>query len=92
MSENQRIPIDAAPGTVVIYHGTCEEQVKWGCCTDPRPLLKLHNRYTVDHTEIHSWHTKILLREVARAFPIDAFHLANVEKVDDQKSVMECPQ
>jgi len=54
VSEKQRIPIDAAPGTVVVYHGTCDEQVEWCCCTDPRPLLKLRKRYTVDHTEIHS--------------------------------------
>ncbi len=72
------MPIDSPSGTIVLYHGTFDEQVRFGGSDDPRPLCKKRVRYTVDHTEIHSWHTKVYLREVKGAFPAGAFHLAPV--------------
>ena len=47
----------------VTYIGATEEQINWGGNDDPREILEIDKQYTVDHKEIHSWHTKIYLVE-----------------------------
>lgn len=38
-----------------------DQQVNWGSCQDPRGLLVLGQVYEGE-TEVHSWHTKLLLK------------------------------
>ncbi|MDE2232990.1 MAG: hypothetical protein KGJ90_02550 [Patescibacteria group bacterium] len=60
--------INAKKGTKVIFLGGTIEMVRWGGNDDPREKLVEGEIYTVDHTEIHSWHTKVFLQEVEGAF------------------------
>ncbi len=46
-------------GTWVKYIGCIEEQAKWSCCDDPRPVLIKGEIYQVRKVVMHSWHTKI---------------------------------
>lgn len=68
------------PGTKVRYIGTCDEQVKWGSNDDPRGLLTEGDVYTVNSVEVHSWHTKITLRE----FPELKFNCVSFEEVNKE--------
>lgn len=65
--------IYAKKGAKVKYVGTCDEAVKWGSNTDPRGLLSEGEIYTVDHTEVHTWHTKVYLEGVDGKFNSTAF-------------------
>jgi hypothetical protein len=47
--------------TKVRYTGASQEQINWGGCDDPRPILKVGEIYDVEKIYIHSWHTKIQL-------------------------------
>ncbi len=38
-------------------------QINWGGNNDPRGLLVVGQIYTIDHTEVHSQHTKVFLVE-----------------------------
>jgi len=49
--------------TKVRYVGATDAQVQWGSCDDPRPLLTPGQEYKVFKTEVHSWHTKIILTD-----------------------------
>mgnify|MGYP001611184639 CR=1 FL=1 len=63
--------IEAPEGTRVKFFGpVSEEGIKWGSHDDPRDLLQIEGEYIVDHTEIHSWHTKVFLKE----FPGKSFN------------------
>lgn len=53
--------IYAEKGHKVRYTGANDHQVRWGGCDDPRPLLTEGEVYSVDHTEVHSMHTKVCL-------------------------------
>lgn len=56
--------IDAKPGTKVKYTGDVSQtQINWGSHTDPRKILVPDKIYTIDRTEIHSYHTKVFLEE-----------------------------
>ena len=46
----------------VIYVGASDDQVRWGGNDDPRPVFTEGEVYEVEDTEVHSWHTKIMLR------------------------------
>lgn len=50
-------------GTKVIYMGCSDEQVRWGHGDDPRGILIPGAVYTVDHTDVHGWHTDVYLEE-----------------------------
>lgn len=51
-------------GTKVIYVGdVSKEQIQWGGHCDPTDFLIEGKEYTVDYTKIHSWHTKVFLKE-----------------------------
>ena len=56
--------IYASKGTKVKFVGpVSKEGIKWDNHKDPRDLLQLNSEYTIDHTEVHSWHTKVFLAE-----------------------------
>lgn len=46
----------------IVYIGATDDQVNWGSCADPRPVLSIGNIYEIDHEEIHTWHTEYFLR------------------------------
>lgn len=52
----------------VIYIGASEESIKWGSHDDPRKLLTPGEKYTVDETHRHTWHTKYKLIEFPDKF------------------------
>ena len=55
-----------------------EASMRWGSNDDPRGRLELGKVYTVDFTEVHSWHTKVYLKE----FPDFKFSSAHFEDDD----------
>jgi hypothetical protein len=63
--------------------------VKWGSNDDPGEFLEVDGIYEVDNVEVHSYHTKLYLKE----FPNKKFNSAhfigvdcNLEDVIDQNS------
>lgn len=64
-------------GTKVRFTGASIEQIRWGANDDPREDLKPGKIYTVDHTEVHSQHTKVYLKE----FPDRKFNSVCFEEV-----------
>ena len=50
-------------GDVVRYIGASGDQVAWGGNDDPRNVLVVEDTYVVTGVEVHSWHTKIKLRQ-----------------------------
>lgn len=69
--------IYAEPGTKVIFRYSDKEMVNWGSNHDPEVKLVIGEEYTVEKTEIHSWHTKVYLKE----FPGLKFNSASFEDV-----------
>ena len=63
------------------YIGATEDQILWGNNDDPREILEINKTYTVDKVEVHSWHTKVYLKE----FPGLKFNDVSFEKVVDSK-------
>jgi len=57
--------INAEKGAKVkfIEGGITKEQISWGSHDDPTNILEAGKEYTIDHTEIRSWHTKVFLDE-----------------------------
>ena len=55
---------------LVRFTGCDEHQVRFGGCDDPNGLLNVGETYSVEHREIHTWHTKVVLR----AFPTKWFN------------------
>jgi len=68
-----KMDIDAQRGHRVIYVGACDDQIAWGGSDDPRGILTIGREYTVDHTEVHSWHTKVVLEGIEGKFPSVVF-------------------
>lgn len=59
------------------------DQVRWGSNDDPRGVLIVGQVYTVVRREVHSWHTKVWLRE----FPdlkFNAIHFSAEEGTGDE--------
>jgi hypothetical protein len=56
--------IYAKEGTKVKYieDYVGDDSVNWGSHEDPRGVLKDGKIYTIDRTEVHSWHTKVFLK------------------------------
>ena len=52
----------------VKFIGCSEAQHEWGNHTGDYTKLKIGKTYTVREKEIHSWHTKIYLEEIAGSF------------------------
>ena len=57
----------------VRYIGANNDQVKWGSCADPRPVLTEGGIYTIEQIEVHNWHTKFFLDGQHGGFPSVAF-------------------
>ena len=55
--------IHSPRGTKVKFIETNKESVNWGANDDPEPFLIRGEIYTVERTEVHSWHTKVILQE-----------------------------
>lgn len=55
-------------GTNVRFIGCSKEQVAWGGCDDPTPILFIGDLYYIEHVHVHTWHTKIELRGVKGKF------------------------
>ena len=69
--------IYAQSGHKVVCVNTDEDVAKFGSCTSPDGVLTVGTQYTVDSTEVHSWHTKVYLVEVEGAF--NSAHFEDVE-------------
>lgn len=54
-----------------------DAQVNWGSNDDPRGLLNSSETYEVLRTDVHSWHTKIILKK----FPTKSFNSVHFEVV-----------
>ena len=67
--------INAKKGTKVKVVNFDEKIMNWGGNDNPADYLKIGNVYTVLKTEIHSWHTKVYLKE----FPDLKFGSAHFE-------------
>jgi len=61
----------------VKYIGSNIEQARWGNNNDPYGLLNLNQIYEVLDKEVHSWHTKLILKE----FPKLKFNSVCFEEV-----------
>ena len=46
----------------VKFIGCSNEQAKWGGCNDPRKYLDVNEIFEVVGTEVHKWHTKLMLK------------------------------
>lgn len=70
--------IYAKHGTKVIFTGDVSQaQINWGGNDDPNGLLEKGKVYTLDYTEVHSYHTKVFLME----FPSKQFNPVWFEEV-----------
>ena len=49
-------------GDKVKYVGCCKEQIRWGNNDDPNGILEIGKEYTVESTEVHTAHTKLLIK------------------------------
>ena len=47
----------------VIFIGAMDEQVQWAGGFDPRLHLVEYGSYEVARTEVHTWHTRIYLKD-----------------------------
>lgn len=65
--------INVPKGTKVKFRKHDDVMRKWGSNDETRGTLKVGRTYTVDHTEVHSWHTKVYLQE----FPTKKFNSAH---------------
>jgi hypothetical protein len=66
------------PGTKIKYVHADDHIVNWGSNDDPRLYLTIDEIYTVQETEIHSWHTKVILEE----FPTLKFNSSHFDEVE----------
>jgi hypothetical protein len=68
---------DFKPGSKVKV--VSDFQNNWGSCDPIKENLTLGQVYTVDHIEIHSWHTKVFLTE----FPDKKFNSVHFDQVEE---------
>ena len=55
------------PGDEVRFTGYTMAQVNWGGCDEPS-MLEEGRIYTIEKVRVHSWHTKIKLKDVEGRF------------------------
>lgn len=67
--------IYAPQGTKVRVDNHNKIAVRWGSNDDPSLYLDIGKEYTVDHTEVHSQHTKVILME----FPTKKFNSSHFD-------------
>jgi len=51
-------------GDEVMFIGCTKEQMNFGRCDDPRYILRVGSKYTVEDVDVHMWHTKIKLHGI----------------------------
>lgn len=68
---------DYTPGDKVKYIGCTETQIKWGSNTNPNGILNIGDEYYIENVEVHSWHTKLMLRRIEGKFNSVCFELQN---------------
>lgn len=47
-----------------------EASINWGSHSDPNDILEFGKEYEIERAEVHSWHTKIFLKD----FPDKSFN------------------
>ena len=62
--------------TKIRFTEASDEQVRWDDNDDPREHLVMGGIYTVQEWDVHSWHTKVTLKE----FPDLRFNSVHFEK------------
>ena len=55
--------INCGKGHKVVYTGCDEDMINFGGNDDPRHVLVEGEKYVVERTEVHSWHTKVYLED-----------------------------
>lgn len=55
-------------GDKVIYLGCTEDQTNWGSNDNPDKFLIEGCTYYIEKVEVHSWHTKLTLRNIPGKF------------------------
>ncbi len=60
--------IYAKEGTKVKFTGASEAQRNWGSYTGNYDELVVGKKYIIDHTEVHSYHTKVYLKGIKGCF------------------------
>lgn len=55
--------IYAKPGTKIICDNVDKNVALWGGNSDAEGVLEVGKEYTVKYTEVHTWHTKVVLEE-----------------------------
>lgn len=60
--------MDIKSGDHVRFIGCSKEQILWGSNDDPNSLLFIGDKYYVEKVEVHSYHTKLVLRGVSGKF------------------------
>lgn len=69
--------IYAPKGTKVRFIETSKEAVQWGNDHDPEGILIRGGIYTIEKTEVHNWHTKVILQEYPE-FKFNSSHFDSV--------------
>ena len=64
-------------GTKVICVNKSMDAAKWGANDSPECLL-IGGVYSVDHTEVHSYHTKVYLKEFSGK-KFSSIHFENIK-------------
>lgn len=68
-------------GDKVKFIGTTNDQVNWCGHDDPRKYLIKGKEYTISKIEVHSWHTRVYLKE----YPGKHFNLLSFEVIAGQQ-------
>ena len=63
------------PKTVKYVSNPSQDQVNFGGCDDPTGILEIGKEYDVERWDIHSWHTKVILKD----FPNKGFNSVSFE-------------
>jgi hypothetical protein len=59
---------DMKVNDIVKFTGCTDSQLSWGYYTGKPKELVVGERYQIDKIEIHSWHTKVWLKNVQGSF------------------------
>lgn len=77
--------IYANKGDLVRFMEASIESIRWGGCDDPREILHVDSVYTVEYTEVHSYHTKVKLEGLSGKFNSVQFEDVNEIKIENKK-------
>jgi hypothetical protein len=62
---------------VIFLEKQSEDQINWGRNDNPNDLLEIGREYEVLEKEVHSWHSKLILKE----FPDKKFNSVNFKEL-----------